>query len=46
MKITEATAADMALGAKLMEPYWKTWADKQGPEAVEALGKIRAAIGR
>jgi TRAP-type C4-dicarboxylate transport system substrate-binding protein len=46
MKITEATAADMALGAKLMEPYWKTWAEKQGPDAVEALGKIRAAIGR
>jgi len=29
-----------------MRPYWDEWAKARGPEIVEALGKVRAALGR
>jgi hypothetical protein len=29
-----------------MKPYWDEWAKAHGPEIVEALGKVRATLGR
>ena len=29
-----------------MKPYWDEWAKSRGPMVVEALGKVRAALGR
>ena len=29
-----------------MKPYWDEWAKSRGPDVVEALGKVRAALGR
>ena len=29
-----------------MKPYWDEWAKSRGPEMTEALGKVRAALGR
>ena len=29
-----------------MKPYWDDWAKSRGPVVVEALGKVRAALGR
>jgi hypothetical protein len=29
-----------------MKPYWDEWAKPRGPDVVEALGKVRAALGR
>lgn len=44
--VTPADPADVAEASKRMAPYWDEWAKARGPEAVEALAKIRAAIGR
>lgn len=46
MVVTPATQADIALAVAKMKPYWSQWAKAHGPEAVEVLGKIRAAVGR
>lgn len=46
MVVTQATPADIALAVAKMRPYWPQWAKAHGPEAVEVLGKIRAAVGR
>ena len=44
--ITEATASDVESARKLLAPYWDEWAKSRGGEAVAALGKVRAALGR
>jgi TRAP-type transport system periplasmic protein len=46
MVITPPDPADMAEANKRLAPYWNEWAKARGPEAMEALAKIRAAIGR
>lgn len=46
MVITRAAKADAEQGLKLVAPYWDEWARSKGPEAVEALAKVRAALGR
>jgi TRAP-type C4-dicarboxylate transport system substrate-binding protein len=46
MVVTSATPDDIALAVSKMAPYWPQWAKAHGPEAVEVLGKIRAAVGR
>lgn len=46
MTVTDASAADVALAVKTMAPYWDEWAKTRGPEAQEALAKVRAALGR
>jgi len=46
MIITEATPEQVAAAAKRMAPYWDEWAKQRGPEAVEALQKVRAALGK
>ena len=46
--ITMAAAKpdDSEAAIKAMTPYWDEWAKAKGPTAVEALGKVRAALGR
>jgi TRAP-type C4-dicarboxylate transport system substrate-binding protein len=46
MAVTAATPADIALAVQKMQSYWPEWTKAHGPEAVEVLGKIRAAVGR
>jgi TRAP-type C4-dicarboxylate transport system substrate-binding protein len=44
--MTTATPEDSAKVADTMKPYWDSWAKSRGPMVVEALGKVRAALGR
>ena len=44
--MTTAPAEDAAKVADTMKPYWDDWAKSRGPVVVEALGKVRAALGR
>ena len=44
--MTTAPAAESAKVAETMMPYWDEWAKSRGPMVVEALGKVRAALGR
>ena len=46
MVVTSATPEDIALAVSKMQSFWPQWAQAHGPEAVEVLGKIRAAVGR
>ncbi|AMN38562.1 TRAP transporter substrate-binding protein DctP [Rhodoplanes sp. Z2-YC6860] len=43
---TKPTPADSARAVEAMKPYWDDWAKSRGPEIVEALGKVRAALGK
>ena len=44
--MTTAKAEEAARVADTMKPYWDEWAKSRGPDVVEALGKVRAALGR
>lgn len=44
--VTPAKPEDVAEAEKRMAPYWGDWAKARGPQAVEALTKVRAALGR
>jgi TRAP-type C4-dicarboxylate transport system substrate-binding protein len=44
--MTTATPEEAAKVADTMKPYWDDWAKSRGPMVVEALGKVRAALGR
>ena len=44
--LTNATPEDIALATDKLRSYWDEWAQKKGPEEVEALAKIRKAVGR
>ena len=44
--ITQPSPEDIQSSCAAMVSYWETWSKERGPAAVEALGKIRAAIGR
>ncbi|MBC7655902.1 MAG: TRAP transporter substrate-binding protein DctP [Frankiaceae bacterium] len=46
MVITRESKTDLAEGLKLVAPYWDEWAKTKGPDAVEALAKVRKALGR
>jgi TRAP-type C4-dicarboxylate transport system substrate-binding protein len=46
MILTAATPEDIKLATEKLQPYWDEWAKTHGPEAIEVLGKIRAAVGR
>lgn len=45
MAMTPVKAADAAEGRKRLAPYWDEWAKSKGPDAVEVLAKVRAAVG-
>jgi TRAP-type transport system periplasmic protein len=44
--LTQAKSPEIARAVDTMKPYWDEWAKSRGPEVVEALGKVRAALGR
>ena len=46
IRLIRPAPAEMEKGRKLMEPYWAEWAQARGPQAVEALRKVREALGR
>lgn len=46
MTITRDNRADMDAAIRVIAPYWDEWAKTKGPEAQEALAKVRAALGR
>lgn len=46
MTIAAASVEDVEAGAKVIGPYWDEWAKTKGPDAVEAVKKVRAALGR
>ena len=46
MQITKPTPEELQAAIKKVRPYWEEWAAARGPDAVEALGKIRKALGR
>ncbi len=43
---TNARPDEIARAVDAVKPYWDTWAKARGPDVVEALGKVRAALGR
>ena len=42
----KAAPADVQEAESRLASYWNEWAKARGPQAIEALGKIRAALGR
>jgi TRAP-type C4-dicarboxylate transport system substrate-binding protein len=44
--ITAAKPQDVARAVDAVKPYWNEWAKSRGPDVAEALGKVRAALGR
>jgi TRAP-type C4-dicarboxylate transport system substrate-binding protein len=46
MIVTQENAEDRAKAEKLMAAYWDEWAKAKGPQAVEALKKVRAVLDR
>jgi TRAP-type C4-dicarboxylate transport system substrate-binding protein len=44
--VAEPTDAERTRAAAALAPYWEEWAKERGPEAVEALQKVRALLGR
>lgn len=46
MTITQPTQADIDEATKAVSSYWEQWAKSKGPEAVNALKQVRAALGR
>ena len=46
MVVTRQNKADVEVGMKTAAPYWDEWAKSKGPDAVEALKKVRATLGR
>ena len=43
---TNAKPDEIARAVDTMKPYWDEWAKARGPDVVEALAKVRAALGR
>lgn len=46
MKIVAAQPEDIIAARKKMADFWEGWAEKAGPEHVEALDKVRQALGK
>ena len=44
--LTKAKADDIARAVDAVKPYWGEWAKTRGPDAIEALAKVRAALNR
>ena len=44
--ITKATPEENTRAVEAMKPYWDEWAKSRGPDVIEALAKVRAALGR
>ena len=46
MQVIEPSKADYEESQRVMAAYWDDWAKQRGPQAVEALGKVRAVLQR
>jgi TRAP-type C4-dicarboxylate transport system substrate-binding protein len=46
MVLADPTQEDIKRGTEAMKSYWDGWAKAHGPDAVAAMQKIRAAVGR
>jgi TRAP-type C4-dicarboxylate transport system substrate-binding protein len=44
MTITEASAEQISEATRALAPYWDQWARERGPEASEAIKKVRDAL--
>lgn len=44
--LTNAKPADVTRAVDAVKPYWDEWAKARGPDAVEALARVRAALNR
>jgi TRAP-type C4-dicarboxylate transport system substrate-binding protein len=44
--LTQAKPAEIAKAVDTMKPYWDEWAKTRGPDVVDALAKVRAALDR
>jgi TRAP-type transport system periplasmic protein len=44
--ISNAKPQEVTRAVDAVKPYWDEWAKARGPDVVEALGKIRTALGR
>lgn len=45
MTITTPSDEEIERAEKAIAPYWDSWAEERGPDAVEALKKVRSALG-
>lgn len=45
-KMVQATENDRAKATEIIKPYWEEWAKSVGPNAVEALHKVREALNK
>jgi TRAP-type transport system periplasmic protein len=43
---TQAKPDEITRAVGAMKPYWDEWAKTRGPEVIEALGRVRVALGR
>jgi TRAP-type transport system periplasmic protein len=43
---TTAKPDEVARAVAVMKPYWDEWANARGPDIVEAVAKVRTALGR
>jgi TRAP-type C4-dicarboxylate transport system substrate-binding protein len=46
MTVTMSADEEVKRATAAMSPYWDSWARSKGPEAVEIVGKLRAAFKR
>jgi TRAP-type transport system periplasmic protein len=44
--LTNAKPEDIVRATEAVKPYWTEWAKGRGPDTVEALDKVRAALNR
>jgi TRAP-type C4-dicarboxylate transport system substrate-binding protein len=44
--LTNAKPEDVTRAVNAVKPYWDEWAKARGPDVIEALGKVRGALGR
>jgi TRAP-type C4-dicarboxylate transport system substrate-binding protein len=43
---TKAKPEEISRAVDAMKPYWDEWAKSRGPDVIEALAKVRTALGR
>jgi TRAP-type transport system periplasmic protein len=46
IKVFQASPEDRKKGSEMLSSYWNEWAAKRSPIAVEALAKVREALGK
>ena len=44
--MTEITEKDRLSAIEIIKPYWAEWAKSVGPNAVEALQKVRETLNK